>query len=41
MFARQVIKPPTGPRVAGAPRLRVNVRRPGGTLYVRSPQGEV
>ncbi len=41
MFARQVIKPPTGPRVAGAPRLRVNVRGPGGTLYVRSPQGEV
>jgi hypothetical protein len=41
MFASQMIKPPTGPRVAGALRPRVNVRGPGGTLYVRSPQGEV
>jgi Domain of unknown function (DUF1707) len=38
MFASQVIKPPEGPRIAGAPQLRINVRGPGGTLYVHSPQ---
>lgn len=37
MFASQVIKSPKGPRVAGAPRLRINVRGPGGALHVRSP----
>jgi Domain of unknown function (DUF1707)/Cell wall-active antibiotics response 4TMS YvqF len=36
MFASQVITPPKGPRVPGAPRLRISVRGPGGTLYVRS-----
>jgi hypothetical protein len=37
MFASQDIKSPRGRRVAGAPRLRINVRGPGGTLHVRSP----
>jgi hypothetical protein len=37
MFASQDIKSPRGRRVAGAPRLRINVRGPGGTLRVRSP----
>jgi hypothetical protein len=36
LFASQVIDPPSGPRIPGAPKLRINVRGPGGTLYVRS-----
>jgi hypothetical protein len=36
MFASQVIQPPNSPPVAGAPKLRINARGPGGTLYVRS-----
>ncbi|MFZ0043834.1 MAG: DUF1707 domain-containing protein [Solirubrobacteraceae bacterium] len=35
-FASQVIDPPAGPPIPGAPRLRINGRGPGGTLYVRS-----
>jgi Domain of unknown function (DUF1707)/Cell wall-active antibiotics response 4TMS YvqF len=36
MFASQVIEPHTAPPVAGAPKLRINVRGPGGTLHVRT-----
>jgi hypothetical protein len=36
MFASQVIEPPSAPPVPGAPKLRINARGPGGTLYVRS-----
>lgn len=36
MFASQVIQPHTAPAVPGAPRLRINARGPGGTLYVRT-----
>jgi hypothetical protein len=36
LFASQVIDPPSGPRIPGAPKLRINVHGPGGTLYVRS-----
>jgi hypothetical protein len=36
MFASQVIQPPSAPPVPGAPRLLVNLRGPGGTVYVRS-----
>lgn len=36
MFASQVIEPHAGPPVTGAPRLRINARGPGGTLYVRT-----
>ena len=36
MFASQVIQPPSARPVAGAPKLRINARGPGGTLYVRS-----
>jgi hypothetical protein len=36
MFASQVVQPPSSPPVPGAPRLRINARGPGGTLYVRS-----
>ena len=36
MFASQVIQPPASPPVPGAPKLRINARGPGGTLYVRS-----
>ena len=36
MFASQVIQPHTAPPVAGAPKLRINARGPGGTLYVRA-----
>jgi len=35
-FASQVIDPPASPPVAGAPKLRIHARGPGGTLYVRS-----
>jgi hypothetical protein len=36
MFASQVVQPPSAPPVPGAPKLRINARGPGGTLYVRS-----
>jgi hypothetical protein len=36
MFASQVIQPHTTPPVPGAPKLRINARGPGGTLYVRT-----
>jgi hypothetical protein len=36
LFASQVIQPPSSAPVPGAPRLRINARGPGGTLYVRS-----
>ncbi len=36
MFASQVVQPHTAPPVAGAPKLRINARGPGGTLYVRT-----
>ena len=36
MFASQVIQPHTSPPVAGAPKLRIHARGPGGTLYVRA-----
>jgi DUF1707 SHOCT-like domain/Cell wall-active antibiotics response LiaF, C-terminal len=35
LFASQVIQPHASPPVAGAPKLRINARGPGGTLYVR------
>lgn len=35
-FASQVLEPPAFVPPAGAPRLRINVAGPGGTLYVRS-----
>jgi hypothetical protein len=39
-FASQVLEPPPWPAPAGAPRLRIRVSGPGGTLYVRSaPSG--
>lgn len=41
MFASQVIEQPSSEPVAGAPRLRVRARGPGGTLYLRArPQLE-
>jgi hypothetical protein len=36
LFASQVIDPPPWPAPPDAPRLRIVVRGPGGTLYVRS-----
>lgn len=36
LFASQVIEPHTAPPVRGAPKLRINARGPGGTLYVRT-----
>src|ERR1700759_5349916 len=36
MLPSQVIQPHTLPPAAGAPKLRINARGPGGTLYVRS-----
>ena len=36
MFASQVVQPHTAPPVAGAPKLRIIARGPGGTLYVRT-----
>jgi hypothetical protein len=38
LFASQVIKTAAGPSVAGAPRLRISARGPGGTLTVRGPR---
>jgi hypothetical protein len=35
-FASQVLEPPPWPPPPGAPRLRIRVSGPGGTLYVRS-----
>jgi hypothetical protein len=39
MFASQVIEPHTTRPVPGAPKLRINARGPGGTLYVRTKSG--
>jgi hypothetical protein len=39
MFASQVIQPHTALPVPGAPKLRINARGPGGTLYVRTKSG--
>jgi hypothetical protein len=36
MFASQVVQPHTAPPVPGAPKLRINARGPGGTLYVQT-----
>ncbi|HEX3690414.1 MAG TPA: DUF1707 domain-containing protein [Solirubrobacteraceae bacterium] len=36
MFASQVVQPHSAPPVAGAPKLRIVARGPGGTLYVRT-----
>ena len=38
MFASQVLQPPAWPPPAGAPRLRIRVGGPGGTLHVRSSE---
>jgi hypothetical protein len=37
-FASQVLEPPPWPPPPGAPRLRIRVSGPGGTLYVRSAE---
>jgi len=37
MFASQVLEPPAWRPPLGAPRLRIRLSGPGGTLYVRSP----
>ena len=37
MFASQVVEPPAWRPPPGAPRLRIRLSGPGGTLYVRSP----
>jgi hypothetical protein len=37
-FASQIIEPPARQPPAGAPRLRIRARGPGGTLYVRAAQ---
>jgi uncharacterized protein DUF1707 len=37
-FASQIIEPPPWPAFPDAPRLRIHVRGPGGTLYVRSSE---
>jgi hypothetical protein len=39
MFASQVIEPQASRPVPGAPKLRINARGPGGTLYVRGKKG--
>jgi uncharacterized protein DUF1707/cell wall-active antibiotic response 4TMS protein YvqF len=39
MFASQVIQPHAAPPLAGAPKLRIRTRGPGGTLYVRTKKG--
>jgi hypothetical protein len=38
-FASQVLEPPAFVPPPGAPRLRIRVSGPGGTLYVRSSEG--
>jgi hypothetical protein len=38
-FASQVLEPPAWPAPDGAPRVRIRVSGPGGTLYVRSSPG--
>ena len=38
MFASEIVETPAIAPGRGAPRLRVSVRGPGGTLYVRSPE---
>lgn len=35
-FASQIVEPPPWPAPAGAPRLRIHLSGPGGTLHVRS-----
>jgi Domain of unknown function (DUF1707)/Cell wall-active antibiotics response 4TMS YvqF len=37
-FASQIIEPPSWPALPDAPRLRIQVKGPGGTLYVRSSE---
>jgi Domain of unknown function (DUF1707)/Cell wall-active antibiotics response 4TMS YvqF len=37
-FASQVLEPPAWPAPPGAPRLRIRLSGPGGTLYVRSSE---
>lgn len=37
LFASQVVEPPPDPVAADAPTVRISVRGPCGTLYVRSP----
>jgi hypothetical protein len=37
-FASQVLEPPAWPPPPGAPRVRIRVAGPGGTLYVRSAE---
>jgi hypothetical protein len=37
-FASQILEPPPWPAFPDAPRLRIHVRGPGGTLYVRSSE---
>jgi hypothetical protein len=36
MFACEVVEPPASRPVHGAPKLRINARGPGGTLYLHS-----
>jgi hypothetical protein len=36
LFASQVLEPPAWPPPPGAPRLKIRVAGPGGTLYIRS-----
>ena len=38
MFASQVLEPPAWAPPPGAPRLKLRVGGPGGTLYVRSSE---
>jgi hypothetical protein len=38
VLASQVIDPPPWPAPPGAPRLRIHVSVPGGTLYVRASE---
>lgn len=38
LFASQVLEPPAWRPPPGAPRLRIRLSGPGGTLYVRSPE---
>ena len=38
MFASQVLEPPAWPPPPGAPRLKIRVGGPGGTLYIRASE---
>jgi hypothetical protein len=40
MFASQVIQTPSSQPVPDSPKLRINVRGPGGTLYVKTGHGD-